>query len=338
MNLHHKKRSLLDNLVYTSPRKKEPIKKYNIEPLSMNDLQQITEGITKPEQLLKPINHIQQIVSDISKPEQKIQPINHIQEVALTDRDGLDRAYKSDNDIAIIGDTLYIAGTKKERLSDWYDNFIKIPTIWNAVPFISQYKSIMAGAQMLPYLGEILGKADAAVPYVSAGLKAVPLVAPELAPMAIEADESLPAVSLGLQAAPFMTKGASYIANKVDNVLPFGSFGDTTTSSRYITAEKALKENPNIKRVVGDSQGGSIALELQKNHPVLMSRTYNAPVFDLKGLTPFSDNSKVERYRNSGDIVSALDSSAHITPGTKYTDKISKTHQYENIAENFKPS
>ena len=69
-----------------------------------------------------------------------------------------------------------------------------------------------------------------------------------------------------------------------------------------------------------------------------MSRTYNAPVFDLKGLTPFSDNSKVERYRNSGDIVSALDSSAHITPGTKYTDKISTTHQYENIAETFKPS
>ena len=63
----------------------------------MNDLQQITEGITKPEQLLKPINHIQQMVSDISKPEQKIQPINHIQEVALTDRDGLDRAYKSNN-------------------------------------------------------------------------------------------------------------------------------------------------------------------------------------------------------------------------------------------------
>ena len=43
MNLHHKKRSLLDNLVYTSPRKKEPIRKYNIEPLPMNDLQQIAK-------------------------------------------------------------------------------------------------------------------------------------------------------------------------------------------------------------------------------------------------------------------------------------------------------
>ena len=44
-------------------------------------------------------------------------------------------------------------------------------------------------------------------------------------------------------------------------------------------------------------------------------------------MMPYSDNSKVERYRNSGDIVSALDTSAHITPGTKYTDKISTTHQ-----------
>ena len=167
--MNHKRRSLLDNIVNTSPRKNEPIRKYNIEPLPMNDLQQIAKDISKPEQLLQPINHIQQIVSDISKPEQILQPINHIQEVALTDRDGLDRAYKSDNDIAIIGDTLYIARTKKERLSDWYDNMIRIPTIWNAVPFISQYKSIMAGARMLPYLGEIAGKADAAVPYVSAG-------------------------------------------------------------------------------------------------------------------------------------------------------------------------
>ena len=31
----------------------------------MNDLQQIAKDISKPEQLLQPINHIQQIVSDI---------------------------------------------------------------------------------------------------------------------------------------------------------------------------------------------------------------------------------------------------------------------------------
>ena len=60
---------------------------------------------------------------------------------------------------------------------------------------------------------------------------------------------------MGLQAAPYVANTASHIAYKVDNVLPFGLFGDLTTSSRYITAETALQENPNIKRVVGDSQG-----------------------------------------------------------------------------------
>ena len=69
-----------------------------------------------------------------------------------------------------------------------------------------------------------------------------------------------------------------------------------------------------------------------------MSRTFNSPVFDLKGMMPYSDNSKVERYRNSGDIVSALDTSAHITSGTKLTDQISTTHQYEHIAQHSKPS
>ena len=71
-------------------------------------------------------------------------------------------------------------------------------------------------------------------------------------------------VSIGLQAAPYIANAASNIAQKVDNVLPFGSFGYLTTTSRYKTEEKALKENPNITRAVGDSLGGVVALELQK--------------------------------------------------------------------------
>ncbi|MFM7981136.1 MAG: hypothetical protein ACKPKO_17650 [Candidatus Fonsibacter sp.] len=50
---------------------------------------------------------------------------------------------------------------------------------------------------------------------------------------------------------------------------PFGKFGGITTSSRYITAEKALQEHPNIKLPVGDSLGGSVAIELQKHLPEL---------------------------------------------------------------------
>ena len=40
--------------------------------------------------------------------------------------------------------------------------------------------------------------------------------------------------------------------------------GDVQDAEKYKAAEKALKTSPNIKRVVGRSLGGSLALELQK--------------------------------------------------------------------------
>ncbi|MFM7985891.1 MAG: hypothetical protein ACKPKO_41905 [Candidatus Fonsibacter sp.] len=64
----------------------------------------------------------------------------------------------------------------------------------------------------------------------------------------------------GMKAVPYIGD----LARKVGDALPFGKLGDISTSSRYITAEKALKYHPNIKLVVGDSLGGSVALELQK--------------------------------------------------------------------------
>ena len=142
------------------------------------------------------------------------------------------------------------------------------------------------------------------------------MIAPEFAPTALELDEPLGQISMGLQETPYVANTASHIANKVDNVLPFGSFSYLTTSSRYITVDKALKD-PHIKRVVGHSQGGSVALELQQHHPDLMCRTYNAPIVDLKELIANSDNSNVERYRTNGDLVSALDTSANTTSDTK---------------------
>ena len=142
------------------------------------------------------------------------------------------------------------------------------------------------------------------------------MTAPEFAPAALGIDESLGQISMGLQAVPYVANTASHIANKVDNVLPLGLFGDLTTSARCIAAEKSLIDKAQIKKNVGHSQGRSVALELQKHNPDLMSRTYNAPVVDLKGLIPHSDNSKVERYRNSGDLVSALDTSALTTSDT----------------------
>ena len=103
------------------------------------------------------------------------------------------------------------------------------------------------------------------------------------------------------------------LARMVNNFVPFGSFGDITTTSRFKAAEKALTNNPNIKRVVGDSLSGSAALELQKHHPALKVRTYGAPVVDLEGAVQPSRNTDTERYRILGDPVSMFDSSTHTT-------------------------
>ena len=96
----------------------------------------------------------------------------------------------------------------------------------------------------------------------------------------------------------FGMKAVQYIgdfARKVDNVVPFGSFGDSTTTSRDKAAEKALAYNPKADRVVGDGLGGSVALELQKHIPELRVRTYGAPVVDLKGAVQPSWNTDTER-------------------------------------------
>ena len=109
-------------------------------------------------------------------------------------------------------------------------------------------------------------------------MKVVHFIAPEYGEAAMAICDQIGTVSMGLKPAPHIANAASNIAQKVDNVLPFGSFGDLKTTSRYKAAEKALKDNPNIKRAVGDSLGGAVAFELLKHHPELKSRTYGAPV------------------------------------------------------------
>jgi pimeloyl-ACP methyl ester carboxylesterase len=56
--------------------------------------------------------------------------------------------------------------------------------------------------------------------------------------------------------------------------------------------------------VVGHSLGGAVALQLQKDKPELMTRTYGAPVLDPLGLNPG------DRYRSYGDPISMLDRGA----------------------------
>ena len=126
------------------------------------------------------------------------------------------------------------------------------------------------------------------------------------------------------------------LANKLDLSTFLDNLGDLKNSEIYIyiEAKKALKANPNIERVVGHALGSMVGLELQKQYPGLKSRSYSSPVFDLLS-TP---DPHIERYRNAGDIISAFDTGATTSYYWNVFDRPGTlTHQYENIAKNFKP-
>ena len=109
-------------------------------------------------------------------------------------------------------------------------------------------------------------------------------------------------------------------------------FGTTSGAYRYQKADEALKANPDVTRVVGHSLGGAVALELQKNHPNLKSRTYGAPVWD-----PFGQDramkKNVERYANYADPVAIMDSSAHHSVRFDPTS-LSGPHEFGTPAQN----
>ncbi len=110
--------------------------------------------------------------------------------------------------------------------------------------------------------------------------------------------------------------GTSSLGDVADDLaLPFGL---TKGTQRYIDTERVLKANPKIRRVVGHSLGGAVALELQKDHPELESRTYGAPVVSM---TPG------ERYRSWGDPVSVLDFGTHRTLPHSLNP-----HSYQDVA------
>jgi len=90
--------------------------------------------------------------------------------------------------------------------------------------------------------------------------------------------------------------------------VPF--WGDLRDSQRFQQADKAyedlLAQGKPTDRIVGHSLGGSVALELQKEKGIELSRTFGAPVLDLN----FTKSS--ERYRHILDPISVLDRSAKL--------------------------
>ena len=96
----------------------------------------------------------------------------------------------------------------------------------------------------------------------------------------------------------------------------------TSNSVRYEQAEQALKDNPNIKTVVGHSLGSAVGLELEKNHPgKFKTVSYGSPMLQF-------GNEKGERYRHPGDIISMFDKGAINVPGLNWLNPL-ESHSYD---------
>ena len=105
-------------------------------------------------------------------------------------------------------------------------------------------------------------------------------------------------------------KGTKTAHDWYDDFTKIPFWGDTRNSERYQQADAAYEDlqahGQPVDRVVGHSLGGSVALQLQRDKGIPASRTFGAPVLDLKR----SDYGKSERYRHPIDPVSVLDRGA----------------------------
>jgi len=100
-----------------------------------------------------------------------------------------------------------------------------------------------------------------------------------------------------------------------DAAIPLGMTDRTT---RYRDASRTLVANPKIRRVIGHSLGGAVALQLQKDHPTLKTTTYGAPVFSFEGSS--------DRRRSVGDPISMFDFGARESAPTTWNP-----HSYQDV-------
>jgi hypothetical protein len=116
--------------------------------------------------------------------------------------------------------------------------------------------------------------------------------------------------------------GSHYAIDWLDDVTRIPFWGDVKKSYRYKQADRVLDSNPQIDTLVGHSLGGSVAHELQRNHPGLRTVTYGSPSvsWDKGG----------ERFRNVYDPVSMFDRGAVQLVHPNPTSFKALTHDYHN--------
>ena len=105
-------------------------------------------------------------------------------------------------------------------------------------------------------------------------------------------------------------KGSVTGRDWLDDATKIPFWGNTRDAERYQEADSAYKNlqasGKPVDRIVGHSLGGSVALQMQKDHQIPKSRTFGAPVLDLGG----TSYGEAERFRHPMDPVSVLDRSA----------------------------
>ena len=84
-------------------------------------------------------------------------------------------------------------------------------------------------------------------------------------------------------------------------------FGLTKHADRYKDAEKALRENPKVKNLVTHSLGGSVGVELTKQHP---DKKLELKALSASPFIDFGNTTHENRFRHKFDPISMFDRGA----------------------------
>ena len=125
-------------------------------------------------------------------------------------------------------------------------------------------------------------------------------------------DETSTGVYYDPQTRTEYVKGSQTAQDWKDDFQKIPFWGNTRDAQRYQEADKAYTDLQShgkpVDRIVGHSLGGSVALQMQADHGIPKSRTFGAPVLDMKPFDRYYN--KADRVRHPLDPVSIFDRGA----------------------------